>query len=299
MRVGSSMAWTGILLLWVVLPATARQADDPRLVNEWIVEPGARAEEKGGTISVSRGTVRTVRLYSDFVLRFEFRQPESNADARVLLRSRFNYGASERGYRVALNNRIEGPEALGRIGVASVGLQHSAFAPARLSGSHDGWQECEIRAERDRLTVSVNGMMVSSAEHLDEFTGYIALQARREGIEFRNLHIERIPAAAAPFGRGAYPVEEPEVTPPRPTRMAKPFYPRAPHDAWVQGTVRLEAVVEPNGVVGDVRVVKSLDPDLDEAAIASTRQWRFKPGKKSGQEVAVIVEIDVSFERTR
>jgi TonB family protein len=59
------------------------------------------------------------------------------------------------------------------------------------------------------------------------------------------------------------------------------------------------AVVEPNGVVGDVRVVKSLHPDLDEAAIASARQSRFKPGRKSGQEVAVIVEIDVSFARTR
>jgi hypothetical protein len=45
-------------------------------------------------------------------------------------------------------------------------------------------------------------MMVSSAEHLDEFTGYIGLQASREGIEFRNLRIERLPAAAAPFGRG-------------------------------------------------------------------------------------------------
>ena len=94
-------------------------------------------------------------------------------------------------------------------------------------------------------------------------------------------------------------MEEPDVTPPRPTRMAKPFYPLAPHDAWIQGTVRLEAVVEPNGVVGDVRVLKSLDPDLDEAAIASARQSRFKPGSKSRQEVAVIVEMEVSFTRTR
>ena len=293
------MAWMGIVLVWVLLPTTARQGDAPRPVSEWIAEPGARAEEKGGVISVSRGTVRTVRLYSDFVLRFEFRQPQSNADARVLLRSRFNYGASERGYRVALNNRVEGPEALGRIGVASVGLQHSAFAPARLSGAHDGWQESEIRAERDRLTVSVNGAMVSSAERLDEFTGYIALQARREGIEFRNVRIERLPSAAAPFGRGAYGVKEPGVTPPRPTRMAKPFYPRAPHDAWIQGAVLLEAVVEPNGEVGDVRVLKSLHPDLDEAAIASARQSRFKPGSKAGREVAVIVEMEISFARTR
>jgi len=123
----------GIVLAWILLPVTASQGDAPRLASEWIAEPGALAEEKGGIISVSRGTVRTVRLYSDFVLRFEFRQPEPNAEARVLLRSRFNYGASERGYRVPLNSRTEGPEALGRIGVAGVGLQHSAFAAAARS----------------------------------------------------------------------------------------------------------------------------------------------------------------------
>ena len=98
MWVGSNMAWTAILLLWVFLPATARQGDDLRLVNKWVAEPGARAEEKGGIILVSRGTIRTLRLYSDFVLRFEFRQPEPNAEARLLVRSRFDYGTPERGY---------------------------------------------------------------------------------------------------------------------------------------------------------------------------------------------------------
>jgi TonB family protein len=299
MRVGTSTARTVLVLLGFVLPVAARQGNGPPVVNEWIAEPGARAEEKGGIIVLSRGTVRTTRLYSDFVLRFEFRQREPNAEARVLVRSRFNYGTSERGYRVTLNSRIEGAEALGRIGVASVGMQHAGFAPATLSSSPDGWQDCEIRAERDHLTITINGGIVSSAEHLDEFTGYIALQARREGIEFRNLHIERLPASGAPFGRGAYRAEEADIIRPRPTKLGKPFYPRAPHDEWIQGTVRLEALIEPNGVVGDVRVLKSVHPDLDEAAIASARQSRFQPGRKSGKDVAVIVEIEFSFERTR
>ena len=62
---------------------------------------------------------------------------------------------------------------------------------------------------------------------------------------------------------------------------------------------QLELVVEATGSVGDVRVVKSLHPDLDEAAIASARQWRFTPGTSAGQSIPVIVTMEVSFRRTQ
>lgn len=58
-----------------------------------------------------------------------------------------------------------------------------------------------------------------------------------------------------------------------------------------------DAVVLPNGTVGDVTVVKSLDDEhgLDEQAIRATRQWQFKPGTKDGKPVAVEVTIEMTF----
>ena len=285
-------------VLLAILSVTDGQRADSQGVSEWVAEPGGRVEQTGDSIAIARGTVRTLGLYSDFVLRFDFRQREPDADARVLVRSRFDYGTAERGYRIALNSRAEGDQALGRISVASVALQQRGFSPSRLSGAPEGWQQCEIRAERDRLTVSINGAVVSTAEELDEFTGHIAFQSRRERVELKNIRIERLAVAGIPFGRGAHREKDPDVVSPRPTKTVKPFYPRAPHDAWIQGTVALEAVVETNGTVGDVRVMRSVHPDLDEAAIGSVRQWRFKPGKKSGREAPVIVEIEVEFKRT-
>jgi TonB family protein len=177
-------------------------------------------------------------------------------------------------------------------------MKETGYAPAQPAGSIDGWQACEIRAERDTLTARINGITVSSAESLDEFTGYLALQAKG-GIEFRNLVVERLPSASEPFGQGARGAKEPGVTLPRPLKTAKPFYPREAHGAGIQGVVGLELVVEATGSVGDVRVVKPLHPDLDEAAIASARQWQFTPGTSAGQSIPVIVTMDVSFRLTQ
>jgi TonB family protein len=65
----------------------------------------------------------------------------------------------------------------------------------------------------------------------------------------------------------------------------------------IQGEVLLSAVVGPDGTVSRLRVVRSLDPTsgLDEQALDAVRRWRFKPGTRFGQPVAVQVQISVGF----
>jgi TonB family protein len=63
----------------------------------------------------------------------------------------------------------------------------------------------------------------------------------------------------------------------------------------VQGLVELEFVVLADGAVGDVKVVKSLHPGLDQEAVKAVKQWRFKPGTKDGQPVAVLVAAEMTF----
>ena len=63
----------------------------------------------------------------------------------------------------------------------------------------------------------------------------------------------------------------------------------------VQGVVGLLAIVETDGSVGDVRVVRSLDPGLDQQAIAAAKRWRFKPATKDGVAVRVVVPMSIGF----
>ena len=63
----------------------------------------------------------------------------------------------------------------------------------------------------------------------------------------------------------------------------------------IQGTVVLEIVILETGRVGDVRVTRSLTPDLDLTAIAAAKQWVFVPAKKDGKPVAVRVPLILEF----
>jgi len=78
-------------------------------------------------------------------------------------------------------------------------------------------------------------------------------------------------------------------------KEVKPKYTEGAIRRKVQGLVEVEAVVKPDGTVGDVRVVKSLDEELDQQAVAAAKQWTFKPGTKDGKPVAVQVNIELTF----
>ena len=87
------------------------------------------------------------------------------------------------------------------------------------------------------------------------------------------------------------------VTYPRVIREVKPQYTADAMRAQIQGAVFLECIVLPDGTVGDVRVVKSLDSTfgLDQEAIRAAKQWRFQPGTRDGIAVPVVVTIELTF----
>ena len=78
------------------------------------------------------------------------------------------------------------------------------------------------------------------------------------------------------------------VETPRLLREVKPQYTAQAMRAKIQGEVLLECIVQPDGSVGNIRVVRSLDSafGLDQEAIKAARQWRFAPGTRQGQPVA-------------
>ena len=84
------------------------------------------------------------------------------------------------------------------------------------------------------------------------------------------------------------------VRSPRKITDARPIYPPLARAANVQGTVVLEAVLDRNGHVSQVRVLKSV-PLLDGAAIAAVRQWQYSPSTLHGVPVEVLMTITVRF----
>jgi TonB family protein len=87
------------------------------------------------------------------------------------------------------------------------------------------------------------------------------------------------------------------VTLPRVLHEERPQYTSDAMRAKVQGTVLLECVVRPDGSVGDVQVVRSLDPTfgLDQQAVVAARKWRFAPGTRLGEAVPVLITIELTF----
>ncbi len=104
------------------------------------------------------------------------------------------------------------------------------------------------------------------------------------------------PGQGGGFGGGAYRPGS-GVTDPTLVRNVAPKYTSEAMRAKIQGVVELEAVVLPNGTVGDVRITKSLDAryGLDQEAIRAAKAWVFKPGTLKGEAVAVLVTLILEF----
>jgi len=87
------------------------------------------------------------------------------------------------------------------------------------------------------------------------------------------------------------------VTTPVLVREAKPKYTSDAMRAKVQGSVWVQCVVRPDGTIGDVEIVKSLDPTfgLDQEAVKAVKQWLFKPGTRFGEPVPALISIELTF----
>ena len=78
-------------------------------------------------------------------------------------------------------------------------------------------------------------------------------------------------------------------------RTITPSYTPEAMRALIQGTVEMEVVVLADGTVGAARVVKSLDPGLDRAALMAERYWFFTPATSKGTAVAARVPMVLEF----
>jgi TonB family protein len=84
------------------------------------------------------------------------------------------------------------------------------------------------------------------------------------------------------------------VREPRKVRHVAPEYPPLALAARVQGTVLVDCVIDEDGHVSSLTVLKS-HPLLEAAAVDAVRQWRYLPTLLNGVRVSVLLTVTVDF----
>ena len=86
------------------------------------------------------------------------------------------------------------------------------------------------------------------------------------------------------------------IAPPLTLTRVSPLYTESARRARIQGVVILEAVIDREGNVGEVKVLKGLGFGLDENAANAVARWKFKPARTGdGRAVSVYFRLTVDY----
>ncbi len=102
---------------------------------------------------------------------------------------------------------------------------------------------------------------------------------------------------------GPPPTPEPEgpiqvggdVLAPVKVNAPQPQYTEIARKARLQGVVIVQAIIDKDGNVTNVKVLKGLPMGLDQATVDAVKQWKFKPATLNGKPVAVYYNLTVNF----
>ena len=287
------------LALAAALSVTTSGPAQPEVpVGRFIFE-GARTDHysagpEGITLRRGSGWLRYSRVVLDFQLSFEYRLSAKDADAGVVFRSWLGRGGwPGTGYRLRLPHPDRPPSApllaAHRLKLAV----HEASVPVLLPAAE--WQRVTITAEREGISVTINDAPAGRFE-VGSYGGHILVDCKNGALDLRRISIRELEVSPAARMRAEKPdPSSAGVTMPEVVSETRPVYTLEATRRRVEGTIEIEAVVLPDGRVGETRVVKSLDADLDRSAMAAVRAWRFRPGTKEGRPVPTLVMIELTF----
>jgi len=266
-----------------------------------------RVHEGSGKVSIASGSewLLSLPMFSDFELTGEVRVPEGSV-ASLLIRAWPDESeqktSGDEAYRVALGADPKRP--VGSITGEALKVttkSYDAEAAEAYRGAMTSWQPMRVECLDRGLRVFLGGRLVTEAELIDGFVGHLGLEVEKGSIDVRNLGVRRQDRYRdnVPLGGlypGAYAIEkELGITPPTLQQAPRPSYTRKAMGDKTQGVVALEAIVERDGSVGAVKVVRSLSDELDASGVRTVKRWHFAPATMHGEAVACIVDIELSF----
>lgn len=241
----------------------------------WVVN-GLHATVVDGVLRLSgMGWIRTEQAAGDNVFTFDMRLTGEHPAVEAIVRTRpvpKSRALRDTAYTVNITSVSE---------------------PGQRDAS-PSWHRVEIASMGRVVTLTVDGVERMRDERLASPQGFMGFAVSQGVLELREIRTRAV-LPEIPHAEGEFEIDQ--VTAPRVKRNVKPRYTREAMAAQIEGDVLLHVVVLPDGRVGAVRVLRSLDPDygLDAEAIAAARQWRFTPGTRDGAPVSVRVTLALSF----
>jgi TonB family protein len=129
---------------------------------------------------------------------------------------------------------------------------------------------------------------------------WVFVPARRQGLSVESTTVIDIPFSLANEALNELIANDmatrvgPGIVPPRVVRRVA--VPRSRGQSIVRtGAVVLDFVLLEDGTPKIVRITRSIDPVLDQAAVHTFEQWRFSPALKDGLPVKVRMNAEVTF----
>jgi len=86
---------------------------------------------------------------------------------------------------------------------------------------------------------------------------------------------------------------------PQVIKRVEPIYPEVARKAGIEGRVFIKALVDTNGHVISVEVLRSTNPVFEQAAMEAAKKFVFKPGYQRDRPVKVWVAIPFKFRLTK
>lgn len=85
-----------------------------------------------------------------------------------------------------------------------------------------------------------------------------------------------------------------DVPAPKQVKGEKPIYPENARKSNLRGVVVLELLINPEGRVDSIKVLRSVDK-LTDAALAAAKTWEYEPTKSKGKPAWISVIVTIPF----
>jgi len=91
------------------------------------------------------------------------------------------------------------------------------------------------------------------------------------------------------------PAERSDHQGPKLVKKVNPTYPEEVKKEGIEGTVILEATIDTEGNVAEVKVLKGGIESLNKAAVEAIRQWKYEPAIIGGKAMPVNITVTIKF----
>lgn len=156
----------------------------------------------------------------------------------------------------------------------------------------------QLSIEDDKVRVVISAYRVDNGKNLKSVRVAWTISGDDKKMATQNL-ADVLPAAAANSVPKNHPSSgKPEgYSTPSCLYCPRADYPPEARGKKIEGTVELEAIVDEDGQVRNIRILKPLPYGITTAAIATIRNWRLKPATgPDGKPATVRQIIEITFQ---